>query len=74
VSNLGVFDFATPDRAMRLRSVHPGVSVEDVVEQTGFELVVGDDVPKTRSPSEVELQMLRNVLDPTGLRDKELPQ
>jgi hypothetical protein len=59
---------------MRLRSVHPGVSVEDVVEQTGFELVVGDDVPKTRSPSEVELQMLRNVLDPTGLRDKELPQ
>jgi acyl CoA:acetate/3-ketoacid CoA transferase beta subunit len=36
VSNLGVFDFATEDRAMRLASVHPGVRVEEVVEATGF--------------------------------------
>ena len=38
VSNLGVFDFETPDHAMRLRSVHPGVTVEEIVEATGFEL------------------------------------
>ncbi len=45
VSNLGVFDFATPDHTMRLASVHPGVSTGEVVESTGFELVVPADVP-----------------------------
>ena len=50
VTNLGVFDFETPDNRMRLRSVHPGVTVDEVVEATGFELVVPDDVPETRLP------------------------
>ena len=50
VSNLGVFDFATPDRSMRLVSVHPGVTVDEVVEATGFALVVPDDVPDTPRP------------------------
>ena len=40
----------TPDHAMRIRSVHPGVTVDDVVESTGFPLVVPDDVPVTRAP------------------------
>ncbi len=73
VSNLGVFDFATPDHSMRIRSVHPGVGVDDVLEQTGFALGVADDVPTTRSPTETELEMIRDVLDPDGLRERELP-
>jgi acyl CoA:acetate/3-ketoacid CoA transferase beta subunit len=72
VSNLGVFDFATPDRSMRLASVHPGVRVEDVLENTGFELVVPNQVPETRAPSEEELRLLREVLDPKALGKKEL--
>ena len=48
VSDLGVFDFATPDRSMRLASLHPGVSVEPVREATGFDLAVSDEVPYTR--------------------------
>ena len=67
VSNLGVFDFETPDHRMRLRSVHPGVSVEEVVEQTGFELVVGADVPTSRLPDANELRLLRETIDPAGL-------
>lgn len=73
ISNLGVFDFATPDRVMRLASVHPGVTVDDVVAATGFELVVPDDVPETRLPTVEELDLLRTVLDPRGLRDREVP-
>jgi acyl CoA:acetate/3-ketoacid CoA transferase beta subunit len=72
VSNLGVFDFATPDRSMRLASVHPGVSVAEVVESTGFSLNVPDDVPDTRDPTPQELDLLRTVLDPSGLRDREV--
>jgi acyl CoA:acetate/3-ketoacid CoA transferase beta subunit len=72
VSNLGVFDFETPDRVMRLRSVHPGVSVEEIVEATGFELAVPSDVPETRLPTPVEIDLIRTVIDPRGQRDREI--
>ncbi len=67
VTNLAVLDFATPDRRMRLASVHPGVSVDDVVAATGFELAVPDDVPTTRAPTAEELRLMREVLDPEGV-------
>lgn len=72
VSNLGVFDFATPDRTMRLASIHPGVTVDDVVAATGFTLTIPDDVPTTRTPTDEELTLLRDVLDPRGVRDREV--
>jgi acyl CoA:acetate/3-ketoacid CoA transferase beta subunit len=72
VSNLGVFDFETPDHSMRLRSVHPGASVEEIREQTGFPLVVPDRVPETREPADEELRLLRERIDPKGLRDREI--
>ncbi|MFI1703622.1 CoA-transferase subunit beta [Streptomyces griseoruber] len=73
VSDLGVFDFATPDRAMRLASVHPGVTVEQVHEATGFALVVADEVPCTREPTAAELRLIREVLDPGNTRAREVP-
>ncbi len=72
VSNLGVFDFETPGRTMRLRSFHPGVSVADIVAATAFELTVPDDVAETRLPTPEELDLLRQVLDPGSLRDREV--
>jgi acyl CoA:acetate/3-ketoacid CoA transferase beta subunit len=72
VSNLGVFDFETPDHAMRLRSVHPGVSIDDVLEATGFEIVVPEAVLESREPDDDELRLLREVLDPQSLRDREV--
>ena len=73
ISNLGVFDFETPNRTMRLASVHPGVRVEDVVEATGFELAIPEDVPETRAPSQEELQIIRERLDPLEHREREVP-
>ena len=72
VTDLAVLDFVTPDHSMRLRSVHPGVSVADVVAATGFPLVVPSEVPPTRSPTDAELALLRDRLDPDGLREKEI--
>jgi len=73
VTNLCVIDFDTPDHRMRLRSVHPGVAVGEVVEATGFELVVPDEVPVSRLPTDEELRLLYEVIDPTNLRGKEVP-
>jgi acyl CoA:acetate/3-ketoacid CoA transferase beta subunit len=73
VSNLGVFDFATRDHAMRLVSLHPGVAVDDVVAATAFPLEIPAAVPETRAPSAEELRMIRAVLDPAAARDREVP-
>ncbi|WP_338898837.1 CoA-transferase [Streptomyces sp. TG1A-60] len=72
VSDLGVFDFATPDRSMRLASLHPGVTVEQVGEATGFGLAVPDEVPYTREPTEAELRLIREVIDPENTRAREV--
>jgi acyl CoA:acetate/3-ketoacid CoA transferase beta subunit len=72
VTNLAVLDFESPDHSMRVRSVHPGVTAEDVQAATGFPLVVPDDVPETRAPTDEDLQYLRELLDPKSLRDGEL--
>ncbi len=72
VSNLGVFDFDTPDNTMRINSIHPGVTVDEIVEATSFELTVPDDIPETRVPTAEELELM-DVIDPKGLRHGEVP-
>jgi acyl CoA:acetate/3-ketoacid CoA transferase beta subunit len=72
VSNLGVFDFATPDGSMRIASVHPGVSLDEVAAATSFELAgIDGDVPVTREPTAEEAALLAE-LDPKGLREREV--
>jgi acyl CoA:acetate/3-ketoacid CoA transferase beta subunit len=72
VTNLCVFDFQTPDHRMRLRALHPGVSVDDVAAATGFEFAIPADVPTSRLPTDKELVMIAE-LDPSGARLKEVP-
>ncbi len=74
VTNLAVLDFGldSGERVMRLRSVHPGVEVAEVVAATGFPLAVPDEVPVTRAPTGDELGLIRERLDPAGAREREL--
>jgi acyl CoA:acetate/3-ketoacid CoA transferase beta subunit len=71
VTNLGVFDFRTDDNRMRLVSRHPGVTTEQIVEATTFELVIDGEVPESRLPTDEELRILREVIDPKGIRKSE---
>jgi glutaconate CoA-transferase subunit B len=68
VTNLAVLDFGGPKQAMRIVSVHPGVTVEQVKEQTTFDLVVADHLKETRKPDDEQLRLIREVLDPHNLR------
>lgn len=72
VSDLGVFDFAGPGHSMRLVSVHPGVTAREVRAATGFELAAVEEVPYTREPTPDELRLIREVIDPKGLREREV--
>ena len=73
VTDLAVLDVTGPDDTLRLLSVHPGVTVEQVVEATGCALHIEGDVPETRTPTFEELILIREVLDPKGLRHREVP-
>lgn len=66
VTPLCVMDFEEGTKRMRLKSVHPGVSVSDVVARTGFELVIPPDVPQTPLPTARELEILRTRIDRAG--------
>ncbi|HUD36249.1 MAG TPA: CoA-transferase [Streptosporangiaceae bacterium] len=72
VTDKAVLDFQTPDRRLRLRSVHPGVTPEQVQELTGFPLVIPDEVAVTPEPTSAELALIRERLDPDGLAAQEL--
>lgn len=66
VTPLAVMDF-TPDGIMRLVSTHSGVTVEKVVKNTGFELVLpGGEAPATPEPSAEEMRLMRDF-DVDGL-------
>jgi glutaconate CoA-transferase, subunit B len=68
VTNLAVLDFGGPEHAMRLLTVHPGVTVDQVREQTGFPIVVAGKVGETPVPTAEQLRLIRDVLDPHGVR------
>jgi acyl CoA:acetate/3-ketoacid CoA transferase beta subunit len=74
VTNLAVLDFGGPERALRLVSTHPGVTVDDVAAATGFKLAVNNDVTTTRQPTGEELRLIREVLDPGNARAREVPE
>ncbi|MFQ6089307.1 MAG: CoA-transferase subunit beta [Candidatus Methanofastidiosia archaeon] len=70
VTDLGVFGFDDKTKRMKLLTVHPHSSVEEILEKTGFEFSV-EGVRKTKPPTEKELKVLREEVDPLGLRELE---
>ena len=72
VTDKAVFDAAGPDGSLRLRSVHPGVTAEEVQEATGFDIDLGE-AGVTRMPSADEVNLIRTVLDPRRQCESEVP-
>ncbi len=67
VTNLAVMDFDPKSKRMRLKSLHPGVSLDTVVKNTGFELLQPAHVSQTPAPTEEELQLVREEIDTEGI-------
>ena len=68
ISTLAVMGFDPLSKRMQVESLHPGVSREEVSENTGFELLFGaDPLRVTQEPTDEELEILRMEVDPQGM-------
>jgi glutaconate CoA-transferase subunit B len=65
VTGLGVYGFGAGGE-MELRTVLPGVTVDDIRDNTEWEMQVGGDVGETPPPTDEELRLIREELDPQG--------
>ena len=67
ITDLAILGFDPRSKAMRIESVHPRATLEQVRENTGFELLETPEMNQTASPQRVELEVLRREVDPDGL-------
>jgi glutaconate CoA-transferase subunit B len=70
VTDLGTYGFDETTGEMTLITIHPGVTLDDVRANTGWEPKVADELAETVPPSEVELRLIREELDPGGVYTK----
>ncbi|NHI91506.1 MAG: hypothetical protein EAX96_03315 [Candidatus Lokiarchaeota archaeon] len=72
VTNLCVFEPDPKTSMMKLKSIHPGITIDDVIENTGFK-IEKMDYPVTPAPTSKELKLLREDIDPLGYREMDFP-
>ena len=67
ITQLGVMGFHEETKEMMLLNVHPGITIDEVVENTSFKLIIPENVSTTSPPTREELQLLREEIDPSGI-------
>ena len=71
VTDLGVFGFDKDTGIMKLEALYPDTTVEMILENTGFKPIIPDNVLVIEPPTKKQIDILRRVADPTGIRKKE---
>ena len=67
ITDKAIFDFDNAEREMQLVSLHPGVTLDDVQAEVGWGLRTAAEVAQTGAPTDEELRLIREELDPTGM-------
>lgn len=68
ITDLCVFDFAPGSQRMRVVSLHPGVTIDQVLQATGFQPETAPEISVTPAPTKEQIHLLRTIIDPKGLR------
>jgi len=72
ITNLAYLDFDESTKRMKLGSIHPGVDLETLIDSTGFELIIPNELKETLPPTIKEIQLLREKVDPLNIRKLEI--
>ena len=72
ITNLAYLTFDEVSKRMKIGTIHPGIEIEDVKKNTGFELIIPKDLRETKPPTLKEIKLLREKVDPLGIRKLEI--
>lgn len=67
ITQLGNYGFDEETKRLKLISLHPGISIDDVRENSGFEIIIPNKVETSPEPTEEQLRILRKEIDPAGI-------
>ena len=67
ITDKAIFDFEPESKRMRLVSIHPNITQEDVLANMNFRPIVPDRVPSTELPTAEEIRLIRKEIDPQGM-------
>jgi acyl CoA:acetate/3-ketoacid CoA transferase beta subunit len=67
ITQLGVYGFDDATKRMKLVAIHPGIDVEAITENSSFEIIIPEEMDVTEPPTNEELRLLREEIDPTGM-------
>jgi len=67
ITQFGIYGFDEETKRLKLISLHPGVSIADVNENSSFEIIIPDKVEISPEPTEQYLKILREEIDPAGI-------
>jgi len=67
ITDKAIFDFDPESKRMRLISIHPGTTLEDVLANLSFQPIVPDDLPTTEPPTAEQVRLIRHEIDPEGM-------
>jgi acyl CoA:acetate/3-ketoacid CoA transferase beta subunit len=67
ITDKAILDFDPESKCMRLISIHPGTTLEDVLANLSFQPIVPDDLPTTEPPTAEQVRLIRHEIDPEGM-------
>lgn len=67
ITDKAVFGFDPVSKRVRLESIHPGITLEDVLANMSFEPILPDDLPVTEAPTAEQVRLIREEIDPEGM-------
>ena len=67
ITDKAIFDFEPESKRMRLVSIHPGITQEDVLANMNFQPIVPHDLPTTELPTVEQIRLIREEIDPEGM-------
>ncbi len=72
ITNLAYLNFDGKVKRMKIASIHPGIDIETIKNSTGFDLIIPDNLKETKPPTVKEIKLLREKVDPLGIRKLEI--
>lgn len=67
ITQLGLYGFDDTTKKLKLISIHPGVTLAQIKENSSFDIIIPENIPQSPEPSDNDLKILRTEIDPASI-------